>query len=86
MDDLKKALLALVGATESDTAPAPADADPIQLIQQLRAELEQTKQQLAETQRAVVDTTAMAVDYIYEQDLEIIGGDDNDNETDTVLA
>lgn len=30
--------------------------------------------------------TAFGAEYIYEQDLEIIGGDDNDNETDTVLA
>lgn len=40
--------------------------------------------QRAETQAAVVDTTAMAVDYIYQQDLEDIGleeVDDSDNQT-----
>lgn len=41
-------------------------------------------QQLAETQQAMVDTTAMAVDYIYEQDSQIFGGDDDDDQTDAV--
>lgn len=39
-----------------------------------------------ETQQAVADTAAMAVDYIYQQDLEDIGleeVDDSDNQTDT---
>lgn len=39
-----------------------------------------------ETQQAMVDTTAMAVDYIYEQDSKIFGGDDDDNETDTAAT
>ena len=37
-----------------------------------------------ETQQAMVDTTAMAVDYIYEQDSQIFGGDDDDDQTDAV--
>ena len=40
--------------------------------------------QLDETRQAVVDTTAMAVDYIYEQDSKIFGGDDDDDQTDAV--
>lgn len=39
-----------------------------------------------ETQQAMVDTTAMAVDYIYEQDSKIFGGEDDDNETDTAAT
>lgn len=44
------------------------------------------KAQKDETQQAMLDTTAMAVDYIYQQDLEDIGleeVDDSDNQTDT---
>lgn len=52
-------------------------------IAALQAQLATATQQLAETQAAVVDTTAMTVDYIYEQDSKIFGGDDDDNETDT---
>lgn len=37
-----------------------------------------------EAQQAVVDTTAMAVDYIYEQDSKIFGGEDNDDQTDAM--
>lgn len=72
--------------TDADSVSVTGRADPVRIIQQLQSQLGTATEALAETQRAVVDTTAMAVDYIYEQDLEIIGGDDNDNETDTVLA
>ena len=72
--------------TDADSVTVTGRADPVRIIQQLQSQLGTATEALAETQRAVVDTTAMAVDYIYEQDLEIIGGDDNDNETDTVLA
>ena len=72
--------------TDADSVSVTGRADPVRIIQGLQAQLGTATEALAETQRAVVDTTAMAVDYIYEQDLEIIGGDDNDNETDTVLA
>lgn len=37
-----------------------------------------------ETQQAVADTAAMAVNYIYEQDSQIIGGEDDDDQTDAV--
>lgn len=37
-----------------------------------------------EAQQAVVDTTAMAVDYIYEQDSKIFGGEEDDSETDAM--
>lgn len=43
----------------------------------------------AETQQDMIDTTAMTVDYIYQQDLEDIGleeVDDSDNQTDTGAA
>lgn len=45
------------------------------------AALEAQNDELAETQAAMVDTTGMAVDYIYEQDSQIIGGDDDDDQT-----
>lgn len=37
-----------------------------------------------ETQQAVADTAAMAVNYIYEQDSQIIGGEDDNDQTDAV--
>lgn len=70
--------------TDADSVTVTGRADPIRIIQQLQAAQSVATQQLAETQQAVVDTTAMAVDYIYEQDLAEIGleeVDDSDNQT-----
>lgn len=72
--------------TDADTVTVTGRADPSHAIAALQAQLSVATQQLAETQAAVVDTTAMAVDYIYEKDLEDIGleeVDDSDNQTDT---
>lgn len=70
--------------TDADSVTVTGRADPIRIIQQLQAAQSVATQQLAETQQAVVDTTAMAVDYIYEQDSKIFGGEDDDNQTDAV--
>ena len=72
--------------TDADSVTVTGRADPAHAITALQAQLATATQQLAETQQAMVDTTAMAVDYIYEQDSQIIGGDENDSETDTVFA
>ena len=72
--------------TDADSATVTGRADPAHAIAALQAQLATATQALAETQAAVVDTTAMAVDYIYQQDLEDIGleeVDDSDNQTDT---
>ena len=72
--------------TDADTVTVTGRADPAHAIAALQAQLAVATQQLAETQAAMVDTTAMAVDYIYEQDLAEIGleeVDDSDNQTDT---
>lgn len=69
--------------TDADTVTVTGRADPAHAIAALQAQLATATQQLVETQAAVVDTTAMAVDYIYEQDSQIIGGDDDDNQADT---
>ena len=72
--------------TDADSVTITGRADPAHAIAALQAQLATATQQLAETQQAVVDTTAMAVDYIYQQDLEDIGleeVDDSDNQTDT---
>lgn len=72
--------------TDADTVTITGRADPAHAIAALQAQLATATQALAETQAAVVDTTAMAVDYIYQQDLEDIGleeVDDSDNQTDT---
>lgn len=72
--------------TDADTVTITGRADPAHAIAELQAQLAVATQQLEETQAAVVDTTAMAVDYIYQQDLEDIGleeVDDSDNQTDT---
>ena len=72
--------------TDADTVTITGRADPAHAIAALQAQLATATQQLEETQAAVVDTTAMAVDYIYQQDLEDIGleeVDDSDNQTDT---
>lgn len=72
--------------TDADSVSVTGRADPIRIIQQLQAAQRVATQQLAETQQAMVDTTAMAVDYIYEQDSKIFGGDDDDDETDTAAT
>lgn len=72
--------------TDADSVTVTGRADPIRIIQQLQAAQSVATEQLAETQQEVVDTTAMTVDYIYEQDSKIFGGDDDDNETDTAAT
>ncbi len=72
--------------TDADRVTVTGRADPAHAIAALQAQLATATQALAETQAAVVDTTAMAVDYIYQQDLEDIGleeVDESDNQTDT---
>lgn len=72
--------------TDADSVTVTGRADLAHAIAALQAQLAVATQQLVETQSAVVDTTAMAVDYIYQQDLEDIGleeVDDSDNQTDT---
>lgn len=72
--------------TDADSVTVTGRADPIRIIQQLQAAQSVATQQLAETQQDMIDTTAMTVDYIYQQDLEDIGleeVDDSDNQTDT---
>ena len=70
--------------TDADSVTVTGHADPIRIIQQLQAAQSAAAAQLDETQQAMLDTTAMAVDYIYEQDSQIFGGDDDDNQTDAV--
>lgn len=70
--------------TDADSVTVTGRADPIRIIQQLQAAQSAAAAQLDETQQAVVDTTAMAVDYIYEQDSKIFGGEDDDDQTDAV--
>lgn len=72
--------------TDADGVTITGRADPAHAIAALQAQLSVATQQLEETQAAMLDTTAMAVDYIYQQDLEDIGleeVDDNDDQTDT---
>lgn len=72
--------------TDADNVIVTGRADPAHAIAALQAQLAVATQQLVETQEAVTDTTAMAVDYIYQQDLEDIGleeVDDSDNQTDS---
>ena len=72
--------------TDADSVTVTGRADPAHAIAALQAQLATATQQLAETQQAIVDTTAMAVDYIYEKDVKDIGleeVDDSDNQTDT---
>ena len=72
--------------TDADRVSVTGRADPIRIIQQLQAAQSVATQQLAETQQDMIDTTAMTVDYIYQQDSEDIGleeVDDSDNQTDT---
>lgn len=70
--------------TDADSVSVTGRADPIRIIQQLQVAQSAAAAQLDETQQAMVDTTAMAVDYIYEQDSQIFGGDDDDDQTDAV--
>lgn len=72
--------------TDADSVSVTGRADPIRIIQQLQAAQSAAAAQLDVTQQAMLDTTAMAVDYIYEQDSKIFGGDDDDNETDTAAT
>lgn len=72
--------------TDADSATVTGRADPIRIIQQLQAAQSAAAAQLDDTQAAMLDTTAMAVDYIYEQDSKIFGGEDDDNETDTAAT
>lgn len=72
--------------TDVDSVAVTGRADPAHAIAELQAQLAVATQQLEDTQAAVVDTTAMAVDYIYEQDSKIFGGEDDDNETDTAAT
>ena len=72
--------------TDADSVTVTGRADPAHAIAALQAQLATATQQLAETQAAMVDTTAMAVDYIYEKDLEDIGLEEvetDDNQTDS---
>lgn len=70
--------------TDADSVAVTGRADPAHAIAALQAQLAVATQQLAETQAAMVDTTAMAVDYIYEQDSKIFGGEDDDDQTDAM--
>lgn len=70
--------------TDADSVSVTGRADPIRIIQQLQAAQSAAAAQLDETQQTMVDTTAMAVDYIYEQDSKIFGGDDDDDQTDAM--
>lgn len=70
--------------TDADSVTVTGRADPVHAIMALQAQLAVATQALVETQAAMLDTTAMAVDYIYEQDSKIFGGDDDDDQTDAV--
>lgn len=72
--------------TDADSVTVTGRADPAHAIAALQAQLSVATQQLEETQAAMVDTTAMTVDYIYEKDLEDIGLEEvetDDNQTDS---
>lgn len=70
--------------TDADTVTVTGRADPAHAIESLQAQLATATQALEETQAAMVNTTAMAVDYIYQQDLEDIGLDEvEDSDADT---
>lgn len=67
--------------TDADSVAVTGRADPAHAIAALQAQLAVATQALVETQAAMLDTTAMAVDYIYEQDCDaIVGGEDADAE------
>lgn len=70
--------------TDADSVTVTGRADPAHAIAALQAQLATVTQQLAETQQDVVDTTAMTVDYIYQQDSKIFGGEDDDDQTDAM--
>ena len=70
--------------TDADSVTVTGRADPAHAIAALQAQLATATQQLVETQAAMLDTTAMAVDYIYEQDSQIFGGEEDDSETDAM--
>ena len=64
--------------TDADTVTITGRADPAHAIAELQAQLATATQQLVETQAAMLDTTAMAVDYIYEQDTKDYLSSDTD--------
>lgn len=70
--------------TDADSVTVTGRADPAHAIAALQAQLAVATQQLEETQQDVVSTTAMAVDYIYEQDSKIFGGEEDDDQTDAM--
>ena len=71
--------------TDADSVIVTGRADPIRIIQQLQTQLAVATQALVETQAAMLDTTAMTVDYIYEQDTkDYLGGDTDATESDSV--
>lgn len=70
--------------TDADSVAVTGRADPAHAIAALQAQLAVATQQLKETQQDVVSTTAMAVDYICEQDSKIFGGEDDDDQTDAM--
>lgn len=72
--------------TDADSVAVAGRADPAHAITALQAQLAVATQQLVETQAAMVDTTAMAVDYIYQQDLEDIGLEEVDDSDDQASA
>lgn len=72
--------------TDADSVTITGRADPAHAIAALQAQLAVATQALVETQAAMLDTTAMTVDYIYEQDSKIFGGEDDDDETDTAAT
>ena len=72
--------------TDADSVAVTGRADPAHAITALQAQLAVATQQLVETQAAMVDTTAMAVDYIYQQDLEDIGLEEVDDSDDQASA
>ena len=63
---------------DADTVTIAGRADPAHAIAELQAQLATATQQLVETQAAMLDTTAMAVDYIYEQDTKDYLSSDTD--------
>lgn len=72
--------------TDADTVTVTGRADPAHAITALQEQLATATQALVETQAAMVDTTAMAVDYIYQQDLEDIGLEEVDDSDDQASA
>lgn len=71
--------------TDADTVTVTGRADPAHAIAALQAQLAVATQQLEETQAALLDTTAMTVDHIYEQDVkDYLDSDADSTESDSV--